>query len=41
MNHLLHHHFEAVFGLALKKTGDDIVQEIFISLWENRSTLGT
>ncbi|WP_344849173.1 RNA polymerase sigma-70 factor [Pedobacter jeongneungensis] len=37
-------YWEGVFDAALKKTGDealaqDITQEIFISLWENRKTI--
>ncbi|WP_412468325.1 RNA polymerase sigma factor [Pedobacter sp. KLB.chiD] len=37
-------YWEDIFDVALKKTGDealaqDITQEIFISLWENRKTI--
>ena len=44
MELLFHHHWEAVFDAAFKKLGDealaqDISQEIFISMWENRATL--
>ncbi|KLT65664.1 RNA polymerase sigma-70 factor [Pedobacter sp. BMA] len=44
MDQLFNLYWEFVFDAAFKKTGDeevaqDITQEIFISLWENRSSL--
>lgn len=44
MDELFHLHWEEVFDAAFKRIGDeevaqDITQEIFISLWENRATL--
>ncbi|WP_316804267.1 RNA polymerase sigma-70 factor [Pedobacter nototheniae] len=44
MEQIYHSHWEQVFDAAFKKLGDedlaqDITQEIFISLWENRTHL--
>lgn len=44
MEEIYQAYWEDVFDAALKKTGDDalaqdITQEIFISLWENRTTI--
>jgi RNA polymerase sigma-70 factor (family 1) len=44
MEEIYRTYWEDVFDAALKKTGDealaqDIIQEIFISLWENRTTI--
>lgn len=44
MNHIFSVHWETIFDAAFRKVGDediaqDITQEIFISLWENRQTL--
>lgn len=44
MEQIYHAHWESVFDAAFKRVGDedvaqDIVQEIFISLWQNRKTL--
>lgn len=44
MEEIYRSYWEDVFDIALKKTGDeavaqDITQEIFISLWENRAAI--
>ena len=44
MEEIYHQYWEQVFDAAFKRLGDDtiaqdITQEIFISLWENRDTL--
>lgn len=44
MEQLFSSHWEGIFDAAFKKLGDeavaqDITQEIFISMWENRATL--
>lgn len=44
MEQIYHQHWESVFDAAYKRIGDediaqDITQEIFISLWENREQL--
>lgn len=44
MEQIYHAHWESVFDAAFKRIGDediaqDIVQEIFITLWQNRKTI--